>query len=261
MKKHIHILKLFIQDNLAKEMEYRINFLFWILVEGIYVLLHIYIIDIMYKFTNSIFGWNKAEMLFLVGIFRVIEGVFHIIFHPNILKIPQRVNKGELDMYLTKPINPLFMISTRYHSWDETSTVITGAVLVIYSLSILGLLNIYSILLSIVVCILGEVALFSLMLALASWSFFIERMTAIKSIWEVTSRAIRNPIEIYSRNRLILDILFIPFSLVATWPAQIVLGKISIWMLPLEMAFVVLLGYSAYRFWLYALGHYSSASS
>lgn len=261
MKKHIHILKLFIQNNLAKEMEYRVNFLFWILVEGIYVFLHIYTIDIMYRFTNSIFGWNKAEMFFLAGIFRIIEGVFHIIFHPNILKIPQRVNKGELDIYLTKPINPLFMISTRYHSWDETSTAITGAVLVIYSLVILGKFNIYSILLSITVCILGEVALFSLMLALASWSFFIERMTAIKSMWEVTARTIRYPMEIFSGNRLILNILFVPFSLVATWPAQIVLGKISVWMLPLEMVFVFLLGYFAYRFWLYALEHYSSASS
>lgn len=242
-------------------MQYRANFFFWMFVQAVYVFLHIYTIDIMYRFTNSILGWNKAEMLFLAGIFRVIEGTFHIVFHPNVLRIPQRVNDGKLDIYLTKPVNSLFMISTRYQGWDEISTVITGVILVMYSLLMLGKLNVYSLILSIIVCFLGEIATFSMMLVFASWSFFIEKMTSIKSLWEVASRTVRNPMEIYSHNKIVLEVILFPLTIIATLPAQIVLEKIPVVMLLIEVLLVSILFLGSYAFWKFALRHYSSASS
>ncbi|MDP1743741.1 MAG: ABC-2 family transporter protein, partial [Candidatus Amesbacteria bacterium] len=88
MKRYLSLFQKFTQNNLAREMEYRENFIFWVLVQVFYVGLHLLTINIYFSFADTIAGWTKIEVYFLVGVFRIMEGTFKMLIHPNIVRIP-----------------------------------------------------------------------------------------------------------------------------------------------------------------------------
>ena len=241
----------FLKLNLSQEMEFRSNFAIRLLTQFFYVVVQIVLIETYFRFTNSIGSWSRPEVFVLAGIFRLIEGIFHIIFHANLLYLPEMVRLGELDLYMTRPINALFLLSVSKQQWYELSTFASGIFILLYFLPRqTGGLWLTVILFS----FLGLICLYSIMLAISSLSFYLNRFTAISSIWDVISKTNRFPLDIFGR-------VAAPFLLVATIPSRIILGKSGIEDVMVQIAGSAILFLLAYKFWQHSLKRYSSASS
>ncbi len=161
MKKYLKIFFSFSRQNLSVEMEYRKNFVIRMFNQLLFVLIQVALINLYFQYTNKIGSWSKMEVFALAGIFRLIEGGFHMFFHTNILSLSETVNRGELDLFLSKPINTLFIVSINKQQWYELSTFLSGIVMLAYSLSNVSVLMITEIFL---VFILGLISLYSIML-------------------------------------------------------------------------------------------------
>ena len=238
-------------------MEFRHNFFIRLLTQLFFVALQLVIVNTFFNFTSSIGSWSKNEVFVLVGLFRLIEGAFHMFFHSNILYLPELVNSGEMDLLLSKPVNSLFYVSLRRHQLHEVSTFLSGLVILLYSQIIRGIAWANILWLSVV----GLVALYSIMLFFSSLSFFIPRMTALSSIWDVMSKITRFPLDILTGSSRLGLSLVGPLLLVVTLPSQIILGKVPPVYIFLEIAGTLGVFALTYKFWLYSLRHYSSASS
>lgn len=257
MNKYIKIFVSFARQNLSVEMEYRKNFVIRMFNQFLFVLIQVALINLYFKYTNKIGNWSKMEVFALAGIFRLIEGGFHILFHSNVLSLPEIVNRGELDLYLSKPINTLFIVSINKQQWYELSTFMSGVIMLAYSLSSVSVLIVTEIFL---VFVLGLISLYSLLLFFACFSFYTSRLTAINSIWDAVSKISRFPLDIFQN--ISKTIFFLaPLFLVATLPAQIVLGKISRLGWAIQITGTILLFTIAVGFWNFSLKRYSSASS
>ena len=161
------------------------------------------------------------------------------------------VRLGELDLYMTRPINALFLLSVSKQQWYELSTFASGIFILLYFLPRqTGGLWLTVILFS----FLGLICLYSIMLAISSLSFYLNRFTAISSIWDVISKTNRFPLDIFGR-------VAAPFLLVATIPSRIILGKSGIEDVMVQIARSAILFLLAYKFWQHSLKRYSSASS
>lgn len=262
MKRYLQLFIKFTQNNIAREMEFRENFIFWILVQIFYVGLHLLTINIYFNFADTIAGWSKIEVYLLVGLFRIMEGTFKMLIHPNITRIPDFINRGDLDFALTKPINSQFLLGTRYQSLDEAATILGGVGILIYVYSQNTIYSSwYSILSILPLSFLGLSVMYSLMMFFTTFSVFLTRMSSIWVYWEVLSKSLRFPMGVYTHGSKLFNGLFWPFVIVVTLPTQIILGKAPIYYLILEIVscFVLLLLVS--KFWNFALRHYSSASS
>lgn len=257
MHKYLQIFTNLVRYNLVREMEFRKNFYIRLLTQVLFVFLQLVIVEIFFRFTSSLGSWSKSEVFVLVGLFRLIEGAFHMFVLSNLIELPELINSGELDLILSKPTSALFLISVKRHQLYEISTFLSGIFVLMYSRLINNFDWIYVTSLS----ILGFVALYSIMLLFSSLSFFIPRLTALGSIWDVLSKTARFPLDIFAGSSRFGLSLAAPFILIVTLPSQIILGKLPPIYLLVQIIGIALLFSGAFKFWSFALRHYSSASS
>jgi len=243
-------------------MEYRANFILWLLVEIAFVAVQVGMVSVYFNFTDNIAGWTKPQVFLLIGIFRVIEGIFHMFFFQNLLNFPENISTGNMDLFFTRPVNSLFLSSSRYHSLDEFGTFLVGIALVWYSLiqlqfsfSLLLLFELF------VLFFFGLLTLYSIILIFSSLSFFFTRMTALHSVYDVITKALRIPINIITKDSFIGNSLLFPLLIVATLPSQILLGYVTPIFITLEIIGSLAIFMVAHKFFYFALRHYSSASS
>jgi len=172
-------------------MEFRSNFFLWFILQVVWVIIQAGMIGLYFNFTDNISGWTKPQVFLLIGLFRVIEGIYHVFFHMNLMNFPENISSGNLDFYLTRPVNSQFLVTTRYHSPDEIGTLFTGMGLVWYALIQLKYsLSVILLVKLLVLVAFGLLALYSVMLILSSLAFIFTRMTALFSIWDVVYFAV-----------------------------------------------------------------------
>jgi ABC-2 type transport system permease protein len=208
-------------------------------------------IETYFRFTASIGGWSRAEAFVLSGMFRLVEGVFQIFLHTNLMSLSDIIRTGELDMYLTKPVNSLFLLSVSRQQWYELSTFIMGVLIVGYFLPQPSVALWFAI---IGLSFLGLIYLSSLILMFSTLAFYMNRVSAISSIWEAISKVSRFPLDIFGRAAA-------PLLLIVTVPSRIILGKTGVFDVIIQILGSVIIFISAYFFWQHSLKRYSSASS
>lgn len=262
MKRYFSLLWNIIKNNLILLMEFRANFFIGLFIDLMWVSLQLIVINIFFQFTDTIVGWSKSDFLVFMGVFRIIKGLFDVFFRPNIHAIPYAVNQGEMDYILTKPVNSLFLSSVRIHQYSESMTIAMGIGILIYGFSIADTpFNPVSLLYLVALVPLGLVIFYCFLLSFAALSIFFQRLRATYNYYDIISNTFRYPLDVLGYNHRFASTLLIPFLVVFTTPAKLVLGKLPPIYLLVEAISSALIFSATYAFWKFALRHYSSASS
>jgi ABC-2 type transport system permease protein len=96
---------------------------------------------------------------------------------------------------------------------------------------------------------------------LYSTSILVTRADFLQYIWYSLFRLGLRPDAIYSGFVRIILIFVIPFAMVASIPARILLEPTNYWMLLWALVLPFILFYLLKKYWAFCLRHYSSASS
>lgn len=262
MKKYIKLLLTFFQNDLVREMEFRGNFFLQSFIGFCWIGLNLAIVFVFYQFTTNIIGWSLTDAIVLVGIHRLIKGLFDTFFRRNLFYLPENIGRGDLDYSLTKPVNSLFLLSTRYQIFSEIPSVLSGTMLLWYAFG-QGVynVNLFSMITLFGAILVGLVAYYSLFTSFITLAIFTVRLTAIADFHEAISQTIRFPTDFLSRKSPLIELLLIPVSALVTFPTKIFLGSVPSFVIAGEVATVTLMFLGTVWFWNFALRHYSSASS
>ena len=113
---------------LATELSFRANFLIKLLVEVLWLgILLVFYLTIFASPDQKIAGWTRDEYLFFVGCHYALGGVIETFFLHNCTEFADLVRSGDLDLYLLKPIDEQFLITTRTIDWSTLPNVLLGA--------------------------------------------------------------------------------------------------------------------------------------
>jgi ABC-2 type transport system permease protein len=85
---------------LARESEYRMNFVINVLESILGLGLGVLAYGIMYSFTESVAGWSKAEVLILLGIAQIVVCLINLLFGGNMFNIADYIREGDMDYIL-----------------------------------------------------------------------------------------------------------------------------------------------------------------
>ncbi|MEK7127289.1 MAG: ABC-2 family transporter protein, partial [Patescibacteria group bacterium] len=152
IKKYLHLYKIFFKTSLIRMMENRFDFVFRFFPTTMTLILNVLMVNFIFSKVNEIAGWQKNELFLLMGTYYIVWGIFFGLFIQNLSRINKYVSRGELDLFLTKPVDSQFYTSTRVTiDFGEAATLVTGIYLVFLSL---GQLNIHPSLISSVIYIL-----------------------------------------------------------------------------------------------------------
>lgn len=252
------------RNSVTREMQFKSNFLLWIVVEALWFGLQLGFMSVVYGHTESIAGWSRWQVILLVGCSHFIQQVFTAFFLTNISDLSEHIRTGRLDFMLLLPVNTRFLISFRKVDLGAFVNATSALAVVVWALRRLGHtpgpLEIAGF---IGLCGAGLIIHYSLMFLLSSAAFWIVRAQGVVwgyynlfNIARIPESAV--PQGLFRR----VFTLVLPMLLVSNVPAQTLLGTLrSPWHPLLLLALSGVCFVVSEWVWRLSLRRYSSASS
>src|SRR6059058_6096092 len=138
MRRYIEIYTIMMRNSLIREMSFKANFLLWMVVEILWFCGQIVFFSIIFGNVDHIGDWTKWEVVLLIGTHQIIAQLFQAFFFVNVANIPELVRTGKLDSLLVLPIDSQFAVSTKQFGLDSIINAVLGGVVVVVSLTRLG---------------------------------------------------------------------------------------------------------------------------
>lgn len=251
-----------LRASIVAEMEFRANFLLGTGRQFAWAVTFIFFIEIIFQSTQSLSGWNKAGVILILGLSRLIEGLIDTFYSRNFLQLPQIVQQGKFDFFLTKPLPVQLYTAFRRSSLDYIGNITIGIGLIIYSLFLNNSLPTFSTwILFVIAVFLGLAIYYALLLATSSLVFFIERLEALYAFSTLFSEPLTVPFDVFPYGVRQALTYLLPLAFVVFIPAQTLTNRLVWWEIPVGIGITALFLLLANLLWRAGIRRYSSASS
>lgn len=262
MKRYFRTYRHLIEINFAKLVIYRTNFVSSLtssLVWGIFIIVQMLLLT---SRAEQIFGWTKAELLLLTGVFGIGVGLFHIFLTPNFENIAAMVNYGRLDNWLLKPIDSQFLASLTFINFGAVTRLIAAIIFTIYIfVSAQFKLTWTTFLVFLLLFSAGMLLIYSVWMSVVTILIWAPRLSNIVEFMFSIMGMARFPREMFQRfSRVVLYVL-LPLTFVMVSPTKLLLAKASFIDVGGLFLLTVLFFFGSRKFWQFALKYYTSASS
>ncbi len=262
----LHYLKIWLASarySIMRTLMFRGDFIVWSLVEFFWMGVNLLLISVIYEHTKSIAGWDKYEMMLLVGTSMLIQRFLMGFFWSSIFEMGRNVRSGHFDFFLAQPGNIMFMATTRKLDPDGLINSVVAGGVVIYAAHQLNLtpsvvdISLYGLL---VIC--GIVIHYSLLVMSISLVFWLTSAQGIEGTYFTLTEFSRLPREAFKG--VVSQGLFVwalPMVVVSNAPARTLLygfqWEWTLWLVVLAMVWFSLAVFVFHR----GLRRYTSASS
>ncbi len=243
-------------------MEFRLDFFFRIVMDLIYYLMNIAFFQIIFLHAGSVGGWDLHQMMIFVAGFCLIDAMFMTLFSNNLWWFPQLINRGDLDYHLVRPVSSLFMLSVRDFATNSfVNFLMSLGVLAWAILSYPGEFGLGRAALFIGFLILGLLVQYLIRMTFIIPVFWTHSVRGFDSFYYQMSHVLERPDRIFRGWARWIFSWVLPFSVIASFPARLVLEAFS-WSVFFHL-WVVIAVYAGIVniFWKAGLKAYSSASS
>jgi ABC-2 type transport system permease protein len=264
MRRYLNVYWLMVRNSLIREMNFKANFLLWIIVECLWFVGQIIFLEVLYSHVKEIGGWSKWECILLVATHQIIAQVFQAFFYVNLAELPDLVRTGRLDLTLLLPIDSQFAVSTRRFGLDSLISAAVSLVVVTFSLSKLGIVpQVQQVVLYIACLALGLGVHYAILFGLSTLSIWIIRAQGLIYGYFNVFNIARQPDTVFRGAFKLIFSWVIPVIIVANVPARVLArGFESPWPGVFHLlAATTLVVLGTRMFWFFALRRYASASS
>ncbi len=259
--KYVRVFGVNLKNNYVREAVYRTNFLTTVAVDLVWIAVEFSLFTVIYANVETLAGWTKPQVYFFLGIFFASDALFSTFFQRNFWQFSDLVNKGELDILLTKPVHPLFLALTRWFSLTAWVNVVLGFAILARYAEPAGFEGGWRWLLVGAWLLIGLAAAFVLRLAFSIWIFWTERSWAISRMYYQFFQIATKPDTIYPKALRYVILTALPFAFIGSVPARALLHGLE----PLEyvLIFGVIVAFGVFDgiMWKRGLKRYQSASS
>ena len=67
---------------------------------------------VLFSYTTALNDWTLPQMLVLLGVYYLVQGVEEMVFQPSVTQLMEHVRQGTLDFTLLKPANSQFLLES-----------------------------------------------------------------------------------------------------------------------------------------------------
>ena len=262
MRRHLRLIRLFFDNSLLVELEYRVNFVGLLLLSLIDAAWSVGGALLFYSHRATIGGWSFHQVLVVIGLYFLAYGFVDVVMRPNIDDIVEHIRTGSMDFVLVKPVNSQVHATLRRYRFQKLSNVAVGLGIIIYALVQLRVSpSIGQIGLFIVLCVGAMVLLYSAMTLLSTLAFWLVDVTNIDDFIVGFLEAGRFPSDAFPEPVRGLITFVVPIAFITTVPAEVLLGKLTPGLVAYGWIIALALLAASISLWKVAVRHYSSASS
>ena len=263
MKRNLRFILLLIRLKLSRIMMFRFSFFGAFISDGIMFLVQLLAFETIYSQVDSIGGWNRGQMVIFVGTFAVVNALNMLLFFLGIIDIPGKIKRGDLDQYLTKPVNPLLRITFENIDPGSVPLVIFSVLIVCYGVSITSIeITFLTGLVYTVLVLLMTLLWYDMALILRTIPFLVISANGIMQLEDqLIEMNFKIPGVLYRGVFKALFFFILPYGIMSTVPTQMLSGVLSMPGIVHALCVTLVFTMFALWFWRYGLKHYKSASS
>lgn len=250
----------FLRASILADTEYRLNIVLRVVSESVWYVAQLSMFEVLYTHTEQINGWSVHAMRVFQGSLFLVDTLYILLFSENLDSLNGVVRKGDLDLYLVKPINAQFMVSMRrvavsylpnlvmvggYLTWaiGRLPGGVTGASLAAYAVAIVS----------------GALSYYAMRFMFGTLVILLQDAGNVQFLWHQLFRLATRPDSLYPRALRYVLLSVVPVAFIASVPARALTEGpvIALWTVPVTALLLWVSG----LFWRMALRKYASASS
>lgn len=261
-KKYLSLYWEFFKQNAKTMLEYKTDFVIGIISTFINQFYGIFFVWVIFENIKQIHGWTFYEITFVYGLLTMAKGI-DMFFFDNLFCLGfEYVREGSFDIFMIRPISPLFQLVASYMQQDGIGLVLLGAIVIARSLSELHIaLSPLDVVFLAIFVISGAAIISAINLITATLGFKTVNshiiMTSISSLQDFALY----PILIYPKFIGFLLTWLIPYAFASFYPAQYFLHKgFQMYSLFTPLVAIVLWAI-ALKVWSIGIKNYSSTGS
>jgi ABC-2 type transport system permease protein len=218
--------------------------------------------DIIYRHTDLIGGWNRDQMMIFVAGFLLTDALNMTFFADNISNISFLVNRGDLDYYLIRPVSSLFFLSLReFAASSFVNLIMAFGILTMVLARYGGPITTAGVCLYILLIINGTYLRYLTRMFTVIPVFWLHSTRGLEMMFYHLVRFVERPDAIFTGALRIILTTVLPFSLMVSFPARLLIDGFKGGLLLHIILVTVLLTMAVLAFWKKGLQAYSSASS
>jgi ABC-2 type transport system permease protein len=261
ISRYAHVFATQLKNNFVREAVYRSNFLTMLVVDLVWIGVEFTLFTVIYANTPTLAGWTKEQVFFFLGIFFASDALFTTFFQRNFWNFSDLVNKGELDILLTKPVNAVFLALTRWMSLTSIFNLFLGIGIAIRYAEPAGFEGGWKWALLPFWLLFGLVSALLIRFAFSIWIFWTDRSWAISRLYYQFFNFATKPDGIFPIAIRYSIMTFIPFAFIGSVPTRALLhGLTASEYLLLVIVLSAFFAFDSF-FWRRGLRRYQSASS
>jgi len=263
MTKNLRFILLLIKFKFTRMMVFRFSFWGAFFADGSLFLIQLLTFETIYSQVDSIGGWNRGQMIIFVGTFSIINALNMLIYFFGIVDLPGKIRRGDLDHYLTKPINPLLRLTFENVNVGSIPLVIMSILIVCYGVNISGIQVSFLLGLGYAAFVLLMTLLwYDMELILRTIPFLVISANGIMRLEDLMLELnFKVPGVLYKGVFKLIFYFILPYGIMSTVPTQFITHSIDGRGVGVSIFTVIVFTVFALWFWKFGLKHYQSVSS
>lgn len=174
--------------------------------------------------------WTFETLAFLFGFTLVPKAIDHIFTDELWILAYRAVRRGDLDIYMTRPLNPLFQYIARTFKWDGLGEFAVGIVIMCIFAPQAGIAWTASGIIGLIVCaVLGVFCFTGIKLLFASLAFWVKNAGIfLNTVYDLSNYA-KYPVRYMGKAFASIMFFVIPFGLFLYYPVECLITSANIW--------------------------------
>jgi len=261
--KMMRIMLTLLRCRVSRQMMYRLSFwtAFW--VDLTYFLIQLLTFAAIFRQIETIGDWTLPHMAIFLGTFTMLDALYMCTYFFGVLAIPEKIRTGALDLYLTRPVSALFLLSVESMDFGSILLTVPGLMMVGWGVRELGLHVTVGLVAGYAALFVGMFLLmYCVMVVLRVAAFWLVRINAFNELENaLVEFSFRVPGVVYQGVWKLLLYVLLPYGLMATIPTQFLTGGMHLqhWLLVSGVLGGFWIGMTL--LWQAGLRRYGSASS
>lgn len=242
---------------------FRLDFFAPFFIDGSLFVIQLLAFGVIYSNIDTIGDWHQGEMILYIGTFSLLNAINMTLYFFGVNGIPGKVRSGELDLYLSKPVSPLFRLTFEHISPGSIPLILMSICIIAYGVVILDMhLTVSQILIYLFWIIIMAILYYDMEVIIRSISLYIISMARMEQIEEAgINLCMKLPgIAFYGVYKFVFYLL-LPYGIMATLPVQSMIGEMNDKLAAYGIFVVILFSCITGIVWKQGLKHYNSASS
>lgn len=263
IRKNIRVLRTLLSLRFHGMTVFRLDFFGPFFVDGSLFLIQLLAFGAVYANVDSIGSWGRGEMILYIGSFSLINALNMTIYFFGINGIPGKVRSGELDLYLSKPVSPLFRLTFESITPGSIPLIFMSVCIIAYGVGIADIkLTAAGTGAYIFWVLIMTVLYYDMEVLIRSVSLYFVTMAQMEKIEGTATELCMNlpGIAFYGIYKVIFYFI-LPYGIMATLPVQSMVGELEPGMAAYGMGMVLFFSALTGVVWKRGLRHYNSASS